>query len=203
MCPARMSDSDEELERRRAVTLRRVLAGASIAGVLAGTLSAAFTAATPVLAQSHQDCASLAALMLPDTTIRKAEEVAGPSLAVGEGSPIANLPAFCRVAAVTKPAVNFEVWLPASGWNGKFQTVGNGANAGSISSSAMAVALRRGYAVASTDTGHATRESRDATWALGHPELVADFGHRAIHVRTENAKKVVQAFYREPARKSY
>src|SRR5215471_2396151 len=47
-----------------------------------------------------------------------------------------NLPAFCRVAATLKPTsdsdIKIEVWLPESGWNGKLQSVGNGAWAGTI-----------------------------------------------------------------------
>src|SRR5215470_14960660 len=55
-----------------------------------------------------------------------------------------NLPAFCRVAATLKPTsdsdIKIEVWLPESGWNGKLQSVGNGAWAGTISYPAMATA---------------------------------------------------------------
>ena len=29
--------------------------------------------------------------------------------------------------------IRFEVWLPASNWNGKFQGIGNGGYAGAIS----------------------------------------------------------------------
>ena len=191
---------------------RRLVAGASVAGIFAGMVAATLAvspasagigaAQSGAAAQTAAACTALAALMLPDAVVHKAEAVPGPSFATSEGPPLTGLPAFCRVAAVAKPAINFEVWLPLAGWNGRFQVVGNGANAGSISYSALAVALRRGYAAASTDTGHATRESRDATWALGHPDLVADFGYRSMHLTTEHGKKIVQAFYREPARKS-
>ena len=34
--------------------------------------------------------------------------------------------------------IKIEVWLPAAGWNGKFQAVGNGNWAGSISYRALA-----------------------------------------------------------------
>jgi len=81
--------------------------------------------------------------------------------------------------------------------------VGNGANAGSIVYGAMATALRRGYATASTDTGHATTNARDGQWAIGHPELVADFGYRAIHVTADNSKQIVSAFYGQRASQSY
>lgn len=138
----------------------------------------------------------------PDTTITLAEEVEGAFAA--PGAPALNsLPRFCRVAATTKPAVRFEVWLPLANWNGKFQGVGNGANAGSIVYGAMATALRRGYATASTDTGHATSNARDGAWAMGHPGLVVDFAYRAVHVTADHAKKIVEALYRQGPSHSY
>ena len=154
-------------------------------------------------APAHTACASLLAMKLPDTTITAAEEVTGGALTPQGSRPLTELPAFCRVAAVTRPAVKFEVWLPLDTWNGKFQGVGNGANAGAIGYPAMVTALKRGYATASTDTGHQTENSRDGAWAIGHPELVADFGYRAIHVTAENGKKIVNTFYSEPAKHSY
>jgi len=165
--------------------------------------SAAALAPQALAAAPLVSCSSLAILKLPDTTITSAEEVTDGSLKPRGSNNLTGLPSFCRVAAVTKPAVKFEVWLPLSNWNGKFQGVGNGANAGSISYGAMATALKRGYATASTDTGHETEDPRDGRWALGHPELVEDFGHRSIHVTAENAKKLVQQFYAEPASHSY
>ena len=51
---------------------------------------------------------------------------------------------------------------------------------------------RRGYATSSTDTGHART---GASFALGHPEKLIDFGYRAIHEMTVTAKAIVDAFY--------
>ena len=138
-------------------------------------------------------------MKLPDTTITSAEEVTGGALTPRGSRPLTDLPAFCRVVAVTRPAVKFEVWLPLDTWNGKFQGVGNGANAGTIGYGAMVTALKRGYATASTDTGHQTENARDGGWAVGHPELVVDFGYRAIHVTAENSK-IVGTFYSEPVK---
>src|SRR6202030_1510363 len=94
------------------------------------------------------------------------------------------LPAFCRVTATLKPSndsdIRIEVWLPATNWNGKFQGVGNGGFAGSISFGGLADAVKHNYASASTDTGH-EGGGVDAAWALHHPEKIADFGYRAIH----------------------
>lgn len=148
-------------------------------------------------------CSQLAALALPDTTITLAETVEGPGFTPPRGQALNGLPAFCRVAATSRPAVRFEVWLPLNGWNQKFQGVGNGANAGSIGYDAMATALRRGYAVAGTDTGHSTTNGRDASWALGRPDLLEDFAHRGLHLMTVHGKSIVQAFYSRAAAKSY
>src|SRR5687767_14603370 len=103
-------------------------------------------------------CEELAKLALPDTAITLAESIAAGALPGTERVPdaYADLPAFCRVQATLTPSadsdIKIEVWLPASGWNGKFQGVGNGGWTGSIATAALADALRRGYAAASTDT---------------------------------------------------
>src|ERR1700722_3345278 len=108
-------------------------------------------------------CESIASLALPNTTITLAQPVAAgefvpPGGTAGGPPPVVafkDLPAFCRVAATLKPTsdsdIKIEVWLPASGWNRKFQAVGNGAWAGSIVYSDLAKALRPGYPPISTD----------------------------------------------------
>jgi feruloyl esterase len=155
-------------------------------------------------------CESLASLRLPNTTITLTQAV-GPGAFTPPG-PAASaaarafsaLPAFCRVAATLNPTsdsdIKIEVWLPASGWNGKFQAVGNGGWAGTISYSAMAEALRRGYATTSTDTGHA---SAGGAFALGHPEKFIDFAYRSEHEMTVKAKAIVNAFYGRAPTYSY
>jgi feruloyl esterase len=106
------------------------------------------------------------------------------------------LPEFCRVAAMLRPSsdseIKVEVWMPATGWNGKFEGVGNGGWAGTIGYAAMAAAVAGGYATASTDTGHV---GGSASFALGHPEKLADFGYRAVHEMTVQGKAIVDAFY--------
>jgi hypothetical protein len=151
-------------------------------------------------------CESLATLGRPNTTITTAESVTGGSFKPPMGPAMENLPAFCRVAGVIKPAsdseIMFEVWLPSSGWNGKFYGVGNGGFAGSIAFPGLAPALRRGFATAATDTGHEAGVT-DAKWALGHHEKVVDFGYRAVHETAETAKAVIAAFYGDGPKKSY
>ena len=151
------------------------------------------------------DCAAIKSLKLPDTTITMAEQttdVEGPHI----DPPAHGLPEFCRVTGVLRPSsdseIHFEVWLPASGWNGRFLGVGNGGFAGSIEYRQLAGNLRRGYATAGSDTGHMA-EAEDASWAFGHPEKIKDFGWRAVHLATERAKDIVSAYYGKPAAKAY
>src|SRR5271170_4323259 len=130
-------------------------------------------------ALSAATCDDLAKLALPTTTITTAEAVPAGSFTPPGNPTIGDAPAFCRVAGVIKPVddsnIQFEVWMPASGWNGKFQGVGNGGFAGSINYTGLADSVRHGYAAASTDTGHHAGGT-DATWALSHPEKIVDFG---------------------------
>jgi feruloyl esterase len=151
-------------------------------------------------------CDGLSSFALPDTTITLAQFVApgGFNATAGNLEPFKNLPAFCRVAATLKPTsdsdIKIEVWLPASGWNGKFQAVGNGGWAGVISYSAMALALEHGYATTSTDTGHV---GATGSFALGHPEKLTDFGYRGVHEMTVKAKAIIAAFYGDAPKISY
>jgi hypothetical protein len=157
----------------------------------------------PVAAQT---CERLGDLKLANTKITTAQSVAAGAFTppTGSAAPYKELPAFCRVTGVIKPTsdseIRFEVWMLSSGWNGKFQGIGNGGFAGSISQPALAGALARGYAAASTDTGHT---GSDASWALGHPEKIVDYGHRAVHEMTEKAKLIVSAFYGNGPKRSY
>src|SRR5262249_22723263 len=115
-----------------------------------------------------------------------------------------DLPEFCRVAATLKPSsdsdIKVEFWLPTSGWNRKLQVVGNGGWAGVISYSAMADAVRLGYASASTDTGHV---GGSGSFALGHQEKLIDFSWRSEHETTVKAKAVLAALYGSAPRLSY
>ena len=142
-------------------------------------------------------CSSLAAMELPGGTITAAQPVlAGEFVPPGSAGVVPpgvkQLPAFCRVAATLRPTsdseIRIEVWLPTSGWNKRFQAVGNGGWAGNISYPALAAALGAGYATASTDTGHTGGRG---SFALGHPEKVIDFGYRAVHEMTIAAKAII------------
>jgi feruloyl esterase len=171
------------------------------------------------LTASTLSCDSLRTATLPNAnaTITFTQMIeAGPfdpPAAVGASNrpqTLTDLPFFCRVSATLRPTsdsdIKIEVWLPilkqeeAAGWNGKFQAVGNGGWSGAINYTAMAQAIRRGYATSSTDTGHA---GGSGAFALGHPEKLIDFAWRSEHEMTIAAKALIAAFYGTPAKHSY
>ena len=180
--------------------------------------SAFFLAFTVLIASAiafpQESCEKLAAAKISGATITLAQTVAagtfvGPPMAFTGRDLTAfykNAPAFCRVVAEAKPTadsdIKIEVWMPVSGWNGKLQGIGNGGFAGLIDDRQLGMALSNGYAATATDTGHAGSPV-DATWALGHPEKVVDFGHRGIHEMTRVAKETVHAFYGKAPQRSY
>jgi feruloyl esterase len=170
----------------------------------------AYALAGGYAAFAQTPCAQLRSLQLADATVTLAESVpAGgfqnPSAPRAANASAPMLPAHCRVAATLRPTadsdIKMEVWLPATtAWNGKFQAVGGGGWAGVISYSALAAALQEGYATSSTDTGHA---ASNPGFAVGHPEKVVDFSHRAVHEMTVKAKAIMAAHYGRGPRFSY
>lgn len=170
-------------------------------------------AASPAMAK---DCAEMAGLALPHGKVTAATVVPaggfslppnpfGPPPGVAAAT-FKALPEFCRVQATLSPTpdsdIKVEIWLPAKGWNGKFVGIGNGIWAGSISFFEMGRPIGQGYAVAATDTGH-TGNGLTADFAVGHPEKLVDFGHRAVHEMTVAAKQAIAAFYGEKPKLSY
>jgi Tannase and feruloyl esterase len=141
--------------------------------------SVAIAIASSAVFVRARTCEQVSQLHLPNTQIESAEVIPagqlrlkpGPSL--GDPEVLKNLPQFCRVLADIRPTrdsnIKIEVWLPISGWNGKFEGVGNGGWAGSIFYPLLGLALQQGYAAAATNTGH-DGNMDDASFALGHPE---------------------------------
>ncbi|HUI44002.1 MAG TPA: tannase/feruloyl esterase family alpha/beta hydrolase [Terriglobia bacterium] len=177
-----------------------------IVPMAASVLAAAGATPTP--------CEKLANLGLPNTKITLAQSVSegaftpppSPMPPMGPPPSFKDVPAFCRVVAEAAPTpdsdIKIEIWMPASGWNGKFQGVGNGGFAGMIDYEGLGTAVKHGYATAATDTGH-SGSPIDAGWALGHPEKVADFGYRGIHLMTQDARAIISAFYGDNPQRAY
>jgi feruloyl esterase len=149
-------------------------------------------------------CESLTSLSLANTTITLAQTYSAGETVVG--STIAPVE-LCRVAGTITPGsrsnVHFEVWIPTDGsWNGKYQQIGNGGFAGSISLSTIANAVSRGYAAAGTDDGTSGPPSGAPSF-IGNPDVLLDYGYRAIKATTDDSKAVVKALTGHVPRYSY
>src|SRR6266436_3690889 len=166
-------------------------------------------------APAAQNCERLAQLELPGGKIGSAQTIAAGAFPpppnatpwmAGSADFYKTLAAFCRGVAEAKPSadssIKIEVWMPVEGWNGKLQGQGNGGFAGEIGYFGLGLAVQKGYAVVGTDTGHSA-SGTDASWALGHPEKVADFGYRGIHEMTRVAKSAIKAFSGKDPQHSY
>jgi feruloyl esterase len=163
--------------------------------VLGSTLAlAAAAVGGEARAADGPDCAALASITAPDLKV-----VSATAIAAGAFKPTADAagletPAFCRVVIRATPTprseIMIEVWSPpATSWNGKFLGVGSNAFRGPIAYAAMADGLRRGYAVAATDTGH---PGDDLNFAKGAPEKGEDWAWRSTHLTAQIGKLVVR-----------
>lgn len=203
----------------------RAREGATRLGMLglAATLAAACTSAGPgarlpqlSAAQPGQllSCTELAAKAArPDTVYTSAVEVAAGPVTVGNASMPA--PAHClvqgrmneRVSAVDgqRYAVGFEMRLPRD-WNGRFFYQANGGLDGAVvpamggigGGGPAGTALQMGFAVISSDAGHAG--SMGPRFGLD-PQARQDYGYNAVAQLTPMAKNlIVQAYGRGPDR---
>jgi feruloyl esterase len=126
-------------------------------------------------------------------------------------------PPFCRIVVMSTPSalsrIGVEIWLPLSGWNGRFLGTGNGGYPLAVDYRALTEGLQKGFAVANTDLGlaahvaelHAAPPGTDDVTALfvNHPVRMVDFGSRATHEMTLIAKEVTRHLYGKSAEWSY
>ncbi|HZC44575.1 MAG TPA: tannase/feruloyl esterase family alpha/beta hydrolase [Acidobacteriaceae bacterium] len=189
-----------------------------------GLLIGAAMVCAALAAQSQVDhaCANLAALRIDGVEITKAAEVPNGMTIPGPwpGAPaIGPLPAHCRVDAVIHRrkgvggeefGIGFALALPAtSAWNGDFMMQGGGGGNGVISYPAGAgfagdtPALARGFAVASTDTGHAAKHGAFDFNFMHDQQAYLDFAFEANHQVAGVAKQIIVRYYHRSAAYSY
>jgi feruloyl esterase len=199
-----------------------------LAGAAMGLFACVAIASTPAMASP---CTNLqSSLQLQHTTITSATDNTTGVFAVPGSSPITGLPAFCRVTATLTPSsdssIKIEVWLPESGWNGRFLGTGGGGFQGVISYSELANGIQAGFAATNSDLGTGVSgcsplycgsdgnmgnplaiafgdPAAPSTGLFGHPERIKDFGFRAIHLMTVRGKQIADAFYGQKAQKAY
>ncbi len=95
------------------------------------------------------------------------------------------------------PEIRFEVDLPAA-WNRRLYMFGNGGYAGGffewpVSIEQRNLALRHGFAIAVTNTGHDRASEPGASFATNRQKLI-DFAFRSIHATAETAKQLIRAY---------
>lgn len=156
---------------------------------------------------ADEACANLQSLTLQNTRLVATPIDPSPQWTLESDTltraPVSVAEPFCRVQGRIETEIEFELWLPPPArWNGKHLGVGNGGYAGFINYSSLAHGVKRGYATASTDTGHKGGPA-DGSWALGHPERIENYGGRAQHLTATAAKQILKAYYAKPARYSY
>ena len=111
----------------------------------------------------------------------------------------------CRIA-LTIPTSNrssfiYEMLLPnETFWGGRLMATGNGGIDGCIKYEDMAYGLGNGFAVTGTNNGH---NGTGGEAFLNNPDIITDFSYRALHNSTAIGKTLTEAFYGEPANKSY
>ncbi|WP_425256651.1 tannase/feruloyl esterase family alpha/beta hydrolase [Rubrivivax sp. RP6-9] len=149
---------------------------------------------------------------LADTTITAAQDIAAGTLTVG-GQPV---PAHCRVtgrmlertSAVdgNSYAIGFEMRLPLA-WNGRFFHQGNGGIDGSVvpatgssGGGPLTHALHQGFAVLSSDAGHAG--ALGPTFGID-PQARLDYGYQAAIKLTPMAKSLIGTAYGRGPDRSY
>lgn len=163
--------------------------------VLAGAALAALSGAARAA-----DCGALAGLKIESTNLLSSTDVP----AAGDQ------PAYCRVLGYARPAINFELRLPASEWNGKFVAIGCGGFCGSIAADgigygniSMSTAMKRHYAAITSDAGHWGSSSVDGRWAQANPVGQADFAQRSVSEMARVGKALVKSFYGSEQKHSY
>jgi hypothetical protein len=117
-----------------------------------------------------------------------------------------DLPEHCRVSGQILPEIQFEVNLPTA-WNGRLYMFGNGGFTGESFEAPARIAttdqaLKHGFVVASTNTGHDALLEPLATFAVDRQKLL-DYAYRAVHVTAMTAKQIANAFYQAPVSHSY
>lgn len=185
--------------------------------VIAASCATAVTQQRPA-----SSCENLANLKTDGVEITKAAAVpAGTTVPpVFPGAPSSGpLPAHCRVDGVINRrkgadgeefGIAFALALPeAAAWNGDFMMQGGGGGNGVVAYPMGAAntgdkpALVRGFAVASTDTGHKAKTGGFDFTFMRDQQAYLDFAYLANAEVAKTAKKIIAQYYAKPAAYAY
>ena len=169
---------------------------------VAGARAAVAEKARPTPAVARSRCSALATRPIDDAQVVSAR--VQPSAQ--------QWPEYCRVLVIARPAITIEVRMPPQNWNGKLYFGGCGGACGRLGTEApsgppgyppVREALRRGYAIVTTDTGHWGEHAGDYRWAMNNPVGIADFAAHGVHRALVVAKDLVAAYYGSEIKRSY
>jgi feruloyl esterase len=173
-------------------------------------------------AQPANSCVDIGHFKIEGVEITKAAMIpAGTTIpaAYPGAQAIGPLPAHCRVDGVINRrkgadgeefGIGFALALPeAAAWNGDFMIQGGGGGNGVVSYplgasfSGDKPALVRGFAVASTDSGHKAKAGPFDFSFMRDQQAYLDFAYQANAEVAGVAKKIVAQYYAKPAAYSY
>jgi hypothetical protein len=197
--------------RRQTLGYRRILLAAAV-----------FWAFATAQAQQPDGCAELNGLKLKSVEITKAELIAAgttiPPPYPG-APPIGPLPAHCRVDGILNQrkgvdgeefGIGFAIALPQKeAWNGDLIMQGGGGGNGFVAYPAAdgyaggKPGLSRGFAVASTDTGHKAKSGAFDFSFMRDQQAYLDFAFLANAEVAGVAKQIIAQYYAKPAAYSY
>src|SRR5579863_9706937 len=185
-------------------------------------VTAAFCALAAPRGQNLDGCTELRRLQISGVEITKTELIAsGKTIPPGyPGSPsIGPLPAHCRVDGIINRrkgvdgqefGIGFAIVLPdQEAWNGDFMMQGGGGGNGVVAYPTGASyagdqpALSRGFAVASTDTGHKAKTGPFDFSFMRDQQAYLDFAFLANAEVAGIVKQVIAHYYAKPAAYSY
>jgi hypothetical protein len=166
-------------------------------------------------------CASLTMYQAYGVEITKAENVAAGPFSLGPQQPAANLPAHCLVNGIINKrtgadgrqyGIGFEIRLPDS-WSERFFFQGGGGMDGLVRPALGTVgilpypALTRGFATASTDSGHTGANgpggpSADSSFGVDQQARI-DQSYGGFIAVTQLARQMITQYYGQPWKKAY
>ena len=189
-------------------------AGALAAAMCAGLAGAA--AAQDEEGRDPESAGVAACEALRDEVIDAGHVTSARVVRASQDGPYGALPDYCEVRATALPAISIELRLPLEGegrqgWNGKLYQTGCGGFCGILGRAdaqggfinAMGPGLARGYATATSDSGHHGLSVVDATWAQENPQAERDWGWRSIGETNRVAQAMIEAFYGRGAEPAY
>jgi len=143
-------------------------------------------------AHAATDCSLLLDLDIAEVQIQQAELIAKPA-------------PHCKATGVIGRNIGFSVWLPHA-WNGRFVMGGAGGFVRPEDNHALRLlgdsVITRGFATASTDTGH-TGGGQESSWALNDLEAIVNYGHLGMHRAVVASKAVINRYYAQRIGKSF